>query len=247
MTRTKKAHTHIYEHLRARIARGELPNGSRLPSEAELAMQFGVSRGTMREALRALEMQHFVRTTRGVNGGNVVTTPTIAQVSGDIGANIMMLWEADDLALEDFIEARQLLEVFAARQSAKRRTSEHLDVMRATLAAEPPAAGDDERIAISSDFHMAVLAGAGNPLLAIQAAPIYTVLKERMSREPLGADFGCRLHDEHEEILDAITDQDSARAARLMRAHLNWQVTIYRRIWKPFPDVDTHASATSAA
>ena len=49
-------------------------------------------------------MQHLVHTTRGVGGGNVVTTPTVAQATGDIGANIMMLWEADDLALEEFLE-----------------------------------------------------------------------------------------------------------------------------------------------
>ncbi|WP_187369306.1 FadR/GntR family transcriptional regulator [Baekduia soli] len=246
MTRIKKAHQHVYEQLRGRIASGALPNGARLPSEAELAGQFGVSRGTMREALRALEMQHLVHTTRGVGGGNVVTTPTVAQVTGDIGANIMMLWEADDLALEEFLEVRGLLEVYAARQSAKRRTPEQLDAMRRALSAEPPSDGTAERISLSADFHMAVLAGACNSLLTLQAAPIYMVLKQRMSREPLNDAFGCQLHDEHRDIYDAIRDQDSARAARLMRAHLNWQVTIYRRIWSDPPAGASGASGPPA-
>ena len=91
------------------------------------------------------------------------------------------------------------------------------------------------------------MAGAGNSLLTLQAAPIYAVLQERMSRETLDGAFGCRLHDEHQAIFDAISDRDSARAAREMRAHLNWQVTIYRRIWGPSPADGARAPESPAA
>ena len=88
--------------------------------------------------------------------------------------------------------------------------------MRRALSAEPPSDGTAERISLSADFHMAVLAGACNSLLTLQAAPIYTVLKQRMSREPLNDTFGCQLHDEHQDIYDVVIGRSSKNISPIL-------------------------------
>ena len=61
--------------------RGELSRGERLPNEAVLAREFGVSRGTVREALRVLAAQNLIRTAKGAGGGSFVTLPTVDHIS----------------------------------------------------------------------------------------------------------------------------------------------------------------------
>ena len=65
--RVKKAYEQVHDQLRDLIVRGELPRGQRLPNEAVLASQFGVSRGTVREALRVLAAQNLIRTAKGAD------------------------------------------------------------------------------------------------------------------------------------------------------------------------------------
>src|SRR5437764_15085885 len=79
--RVRKAYEQVYDQLRELIMRGELVRGQRLPGEAELAREFGVSRGTVREALRLLAAQDLIRTAKGAGGGSFVTLPTADHVS----------------------------------------------------------------------------------------------------------------------------------------------------------------------
>ena len=71
----------LSEDLRRRILAGDLALGDRLPSEPELALQYGVSRSTVREALRVLESQNLVVTTRGATGGSWINHPNREQIA----------------------------------------------------------------------------------------------------------------------------------------------------------------------
>ncbi|MGN6168036.1 MAG: FadR/GntR family transcriptional regulator, partial [Solirubrobacteraceae bacterium] len=131
--RVRKAYEQVYDQLRELSAQWELKQGERLPGEIVLARQFGVSRGTVREALRALAAHNLVRTAKGATGGTFVTLPTVDHISAFLQANIALLSEANDVSLEEFLEARRLLEVFAARQCALRRTAADLGRLRRTV------------------------------------------------------------------------------------------------------------------
>src|SRR5207245_989483 len=113
--------------LRARVVDGTLPPGSRLPNEEVLAREFGVSRPTLREALRALAAQDLIRTAKGAGGGSYVTLPSVEGVSSFLHSSIALMADAEDVTLEDLLEARELLEVPAARLAARRRTNDDLD------------------------------------------------------------------------------------------------------------------------
>ena len=232
--RVRKAYEQVYDQLRELILRGELKRGERLPGEIVLARQFGVSRGTVREALRALAAHNLVRTAKGATGGTFVTLPTVDHISAFLQANIALLSEANDVSLEEFLETRRLLEVFAARQCALRRTEADLERLRGTVV-EPAGLPVEEQFLHNKEFHGAVLDGADNTLLRIAAQPIFSILQTNLTRQALGARFAERVDRDHRAILEAIERGDGDAAAAAMDGHLSYLSRTYKSMWKPGP------------
>src|SRR5262249_20886659 len=79
--RVRKAYEQVADQLRDLILAGELSRGERLPNENMLAREFGVSRATVREALRLLAAQNLIRTAKGAGGGSYVTLPSVDHIS----------------------------------------------------------------------------------------------------------------------------------------------------------------------
>ena len=232
VVRVRKAYEQVYDQLRDLIIRGELPRGERLPGEIVLAREFGVSRGTVREALRALEAHNLIRTAKGASGGSFVTLPTVDHVSEFLEANISLLSEANDVTLEEFLETRRLLEVFAARQCALRRDDDDLARLRETILENPDELGTEQRYVYNQQFHTAVLDAAGNTLLRIAAQPIFSVLQTNLSRETMSPRFPARVNDDHRSILEAIEAGDGDAAAEEMRKHLAYLSRTYKSMWR---------------
>src|SRR5579875_2590613 len=103
----RKAYEQVAVQVRELILSGELPQAHRLPNEAALAAQFGVSRPTIREALRELSALSLIRTTKGASGGSFVTVPTPDHISEFLSANIGLLSQAEHVGLDEFLEARK--------------------------------------------------------------------------------------------------------------------------------------------
>src|SRR5262249_39390633 len=82
--------------------------------ESELARRFGVSRPTVREALRSLAAQRLIRTTKGPGGGNFVTPPTVRTVSELLESGLSLIATAEEGSLDEFLEVREVLETRAA-------------------------------------------------------------------------------------------------------------------------------------
>jgi DNA-binding FadR family transcriptional regulator len=230
--RVRKAHEQVYDHLREMILSGALPRGQRLPTEVALTRQFGVSRGTVREALRALAAENLIRTVRGPQGGSFVTLPTVDHLSEFLQRNLELLSFSEDVSLEQFLEARELLEVFAARTAAERITPVQLDALRSTVEGDDADATAHERYLRNREFHQVLAATTGNPLLILASQPIFSVLSTHLGRSALDDDFPGRVCDEHGDILEAIAAGDADRAEQLMRDHLAYLATVYAGIWR---------------
>src|ERR1700746_1031571 len=97
--RVRKAYEQVADQLRELIMSGGLVPGQRLPNEAALATQFGVSRPTIREALRELSAMSLIQTTRGANGGSFVTVPSAAHISDFLSANFSLLSQSEHVSL----------------------------------------------------------------------------------------------------------------------------------------------------
>jgi len=222
----------VAERLRALVVEGELRPGSRLPNEAVLAQEFGVSRATLREALRSLAAQSLIRTAKGAGGGSYVTLPSVDGVSDFLHSSITLMADAEDVTLEELLEARELLEVPAARLAARRRSESALDRLRATIPDAPLRLGTEEQFVYNQDFHSVVLEGCGNVLLAIAVQPIFGVLQRNLARSVLGARFHRAVNDQHRAIAGAIEAGDAGAAEGEMHAHLEFLRPYYEKAWR---------------
>jgi DNA-binding FadR family transcriptional regulator len=227
-----KQYEQVAEQLRTRVVAGTLPPGSRLPNEAVLAREFGVSRPTVREALRSLAAQDLIRTAKGAGGGSFVTLPSVEHVSSFVHSSITLMADANDVTLEDLLEARELLEVPAARLAAERRRDDELERLRETIPDEPLRMGSDQQFVYNQDFHTVVIDCCDNALLAIAAQPIFGVLQRNLARTRLGERFHRAINDQHRTIAAAIEVGDGAAAGDEMHAHLEYLRPYYERAWR---------------
>jgi GntR family transcriptional repressor for pyruvate dehydrogenase complex len=217
------------------IVQGEHANGDRLPSETELANQFGVSRTTVREALRLLTARGLIRTAKGMRGGSYIQVPTVQHIAASLRTSLNVLSAAEHLSVEELLEARELLEVPAARLAAARRDEPHL--LRLKESIKPRGSEPDANVefAHNADFHGIVLSACGNTLLAIAAEPVFAVLREGFQRTSLGATFQEQVRDQHREIAHAIERGDRDAAATLMHEHLEYLRPTYERLPRRWP------------
>jgi DNA-binding FadR family transcriptional regulator len=230
-----KAYEEVAERLRERVVSGELPPGARLPNEAVLAQDFAVSRATVREALRSLAAQSLIRTAKGAGGGSYVTAPSVDGVSDFLHSSIALMAHAEDVTLDDLIEARELLEVPAARLAAQRRHEELVERLEGTIPEKPLRLGTQEQFVYNRDFHSLVLAGCGNPLLVMAAQPVFTILQTNLSRSNLGAGFHRSINEHHRGIVAAIAAGDAEAAAGEMFSHLEFLHPFYEKAWRKRP------------
>lgn len=229
--RVRKAYEQVADQLRELIVQGEVRPGDRLPVESALARDFGVSRATVREALRLLAAQSLVRTEKGATGGSYVTLPTAATISSLVHANVGLLAETRNVTLEELLEARELVEVPAARLAALRRSEDDLEALRATVP-DDSARGTQEEFSYNAEFHSCVLGASRNTLLVVSAQPIFSVLQTNLARSTLGRHFHRSIHAHHHRILAAVEAGDADTAAAEMHDHLAFLRPYYEKAWK---------------
>lgn len=205
--------------LRARIMTGELQPGEKLPVEPELSAQYGVSRSTVREALRVLASQNLIATTRGVSGGSFVAYPNPEQISGYLEASLRLLAQADNLTIAQLAEARDLLEVPAAGLAAVRRSDGQLEELRGTLydAADVTPA---QAILLNKAFHSVLMRSTGSPLVEVLIQPVFEVIYDHVVGYAAPHGFWATLDDDHDRIFAAIAARDAVTAQEATRAHL---------------------------
>jgi len=195
-----------------------------------LAEAHGVSRATVREALRLLAAQNLIRTAKGAGGGSFVTQPSVDHLSESLRSGINLLAEAQDVKLKELLEARELLEVPAARLAAARRRDEDVDRLRATIPSG--VGGPQEEFTYNEEFHSLVLEASQNPLLVIAAQPIFLVLQTHLARSTLARRFYRAVHDHHRTIAAAIEAGQPRAAEREMRDHLEFLRPFYEEAWR---------------
>jgi len=222
------AYQQLADELRADITSGRLQAGERLPPEPELCVRTGVSRSTVREALRLLASQHLIITTRGVTGGSFVAHPDAEQLSDALSTGLTLLTHSSGVGFTDLIEVRRALEIPAAALAATRRTDEHLAELRAALF-DPTIDDLDVMLRAHSDFHQAVAKAAANPLFELVTRPLYHVSYGEEVTGSLPDGYWARIDTDHRELLDCIAASDPEAAETVSRRHLDYLAEINGR------------------
>ena len=196
------------------IFSGDYAPGQSLPSEKELAAMLGVSRPVLREALRALQIQGFLDVRRGNQGGTYVTD--LSNIS--IRDNLEDLLRIGKVSMDDFTQARLLLEPEVFRLAAANATDEQLAEMADIVDQSRNATEIGSKIELESDFHRLVAKSCGRPIY-LRFMQIIFEFVEVFAIATKSLDFGIHQADEHVEIIEALKARDGERAAELARRH----------------------------
>jgi DNA-binding FadR family transcriptional regulator len=217
----------LADELRADITSGRLQPGERLPPEPELCVKTGVSRSTVREALRLLASQHLIVTTRGVTGGSFVAHPDAEQLADGLSASFTLLTNSAAVGLADLLELRRVLEVPAAGLAAMRRSDEHLVELHSALF-DPEVDDLDTMLAAHTAFHTAVAKATGNPLFELVVRPLYHASYGEQVTDGLPEGYWVQIDADHRELLDFLALRDAEAASRTAARHLDYIVASTR-------------------
>jgi GntR family transcriptional repressor for pyruvate dehydrogenase complex len=211
------------DQIRNLIRTGALPPGSRLPPENELAAQLGLSRNSMREAVKALEMVRVLDVRRG--DGTYVTSLEPHLLLEGLGLAVDLLQDESILSV---VEVRRLLEPAATGLAAERITDDGLGRLGERLREMDQAGTDAERqVAADAAFHLEVFAATKNQtLLSVLDGLSSLTLRARIWRAVVEADAITETLHEHRAIFSALAARDRplAEAAALMHVTTseNW-------------------------
>ncbi|MGE5826927.1 MAG: FadR/GntR family transcriptional regulator [Micromonosporaceae bacterium] len=216
----RPAYQVLADELLAQITSGQLRPGDRLPTEPQLCASSGVSRSTVREALRLLASQNLIVTTRGVAGGSFVAFPSPAQVSASLGTGVHLLLANSVVGTKELLEVRGMLEIPAAALAAVHRTEEHLVTLRSTMLDAWDA--DLEQLLVAHNvFHVAIAEASGNSLLCLLARPLYLMANQREISEAITRELWAVVIDDHRAILHEVERGDPEAARAAAAAHID--------------------------
>lgn len=202
--------TAVVDQLKELIEGGQLEPGSRLPSERELCATLGVSRVSLREALRVLQSTGYVETRQG--SGTYVSSP-----------RRMNTWIETDIKVVELFEMRQVIEPDVAGLAARRRGQDDLAAMQRSIdrlrAAADPLDGD-EAVDADAEFHRVVGRSVSNtPLSQLVDYMMQLSGTERSTSLAVPGQIERAIHD-HEAIFEAIRAEDPKAAVTAMKVHL---------------------------
>ena len=202
--------------IKAKIVSGEWGPGDRLPPEHELGEHLGISRNSLREAVKALAFLGVLDVRHG--GGTYVTSlePDILLTSLAFVTDMH-----DDRALREMFHIRRVLESHAAEQAARTATPAEVEALRSELKSAADITDSADYLAHGAQFHRVLCDISGNRYLtALVTSLIARPLFDRATAQPLSPETIDRTVSEHTAIVEAIARGDAALAASLIDQHV---------------------------
>jgi DNA-binding FadR family transcriptional regulator len=223
---TGRAHDAVLRHIEDSLRSGELKLGDRLPGERALAEQFGISRASVRDAIRSLEVMGVVRsaTGSGPNSGTIV----VSDPSSALGVALRMHVASHHLPVKDVVEARIMMETWSLEHAASAAWSpEQLDDARRLLEAmDDNALPSQVFTLLDSQFHVALSTLAGNVVVSTMMESmreaIRSYIDDAVERRGGWDTTLDTLREQHRGIFEAVEARDGERSARLVREHIEW-------------------------
>jgi GntR family transcriptional regulator, transcriptional repressor for pyruvate dehydrogenase complex len=222
--------------IRRWLEEQKLEPGERIGTEQDLADEFGVSRPTLREALRLLSASHLIRVGRGRSGGIFVASTPSEGMSRNVSESIALMLAAQSISMEELIDARLSLEVPIAGRAAVNATDEVCDRLEAAIEAavghEP---GTPPFNAADGSFHQILAEASGNDLLRALTAWILEVLQPTLVAHISVNVEAEAILSQHRAILRAVRRRQRGAAEKAMQAHIEYLAGVLREIGERRP------------
>ena len=205
------------------IVRQEMKPGDRLPLEAEMLVQYRVSRSSLREALRLLEVQGLIAIRPGPGAGTVVGRVLPGNLARSLTLYLHMLGASYDELLEAWVESEPLLARLAAlnpdRDKVREAMSPFLDESHAWAVRE------------GLRFHDIVAELANNRVLTLALQSIGFIVTEQVLTSAERGDLEDHIVHHHRRLAEAIIAGDGELAANIMREHIRQEVEEFKAFW----------------
>jgi GntR family transcriptional regulator, transcriptional repressor for pyruvate dehydrogenase complex len=218
-----RTYEEVVHRIQDEILSGRLKGGDRLPGERRLSEMLGVSRPTLREALRVLETLEIIElpTRGGPDSG-----PVVRREPGEALYRLLRTHLAlDHYSMRDLVETRYSIETAAVAWAARRASEEHIRNLEAIL--EKMRAPDVDRAEyneLDTAFHTSIAPAAGNALIGQLMLAIRSAIKDEMlatfHRVDDWESTREQLTEQHAALLDAIKRGDVGEAEGIVRTHL---------------------------
>jgi GntR family transcriptional regulator, transcriptional repressor for pyruvate dehydrogenase complex len=205
------------------IVAQKMQPGDRLPLEAEMLVQYRVSRSSLREALRLLEVQGLIQIRPGPGAGTVVGRVLPGNLARTLTLHLHMLGSTYDQLLQAWEETEPTLARLAARNPDRARVKEALS----------PFLDETHAWAIKEGlrFHDIIAELAGNPVLALALQSLGYIVTEQVLTSVERGDLEDQIVHDHREMAIAIIAGDEALAENLAREHLRHIVKDFKAFW----------------
>lgn len=191
--------------------------GDQLPKEADMLHEYGVGRGTLREAMRVLETCGLIALKPGPGGGPVVQSVN----AEDFGRVASLFFQFAEVTYREVNEARLILEPMAARLAAERQKDSAAARELLALAQSGPGTTDiDAYLHITGDFHASVIAMGENTLVSLVCQSLAEIFRDRIQAVHFPKNKQRDVHASHVEIAEAILAGDAVLAERRMSDHM---------------------------
>ncbi len=218
--KTTKVYEQVIEQIKGMIADGTLKKGDKLPSERELVEQLQVSRTSIREALRAMEIIGLIECKQG--GGNFVREDFKNNLFEPL--SIMFMLEKGNPM--EIIEVRRIIEVETAALAAERITQEELDSLEKIVEQLKQSMNEDDAVKIDKRFHYEIAQASKNKLIITLLNAISSLIdayiKDARMKILLEEENRTLLSSQHEKVYLALKRHDIAGAVTAMRQHLDF-------------------------
>lgn len=220
----------IAEQIREAICDGTFKSGEQLPTELEMAEQFGVSRPTIREALKRLAAQNLITSRRGPTGGTFVRHYDVEDASESILSATMLMMSLKSVKYCDILDVRRSLE-FVCCQKAMKKWSPDLEVKIRTVLnnLKKPDISDSEFKSEKINFHRLIVDASGNPMLQFL---MYGVMEAPAQIAPFSIehpDYRETVLTNYERLLDAMVSKNEDDAKTAIDIHLDYLKEISNR------------------
>jgi GntR family transcriptional regulator, transcriptional repressor for pyruvate dehydrogenase complex len=227
------AHQAVLRHIEGELAAGRVRIGERLPAERALSGELGVSRPSVREAMRVLEAMGVVR--RAVGSGPEAGAVVIAEPSAAVASMLRLHLATSHLPITDIVQTRVLLESWSVRTAAGRADDEDLGAAGRLLDAMDDAdLAPDAFHRLDAEFHVTLSTMAGNVLVATVMSALRDAIHDYvMAAVPSLPDWPATargLRAEHRGVLEAIRNGDGELAATRVVEHIEG---FYRATFAP--------------
>jgi len=206
----EKVTDYIIGQIRDAIMSGRVKPGNRLASEKELTEEFGVSKATLREALRGLETMGLIEIRQGATGGIFITKVN----SQKLMHSMMNFMHFQSVSIREITMLRYMLEPHIARIAAEKISDEEIEQLKTFVVDEGPDL--DAGAKKNTSLHHYLSRVTNNSLLILIVDFIDNLLDEVKQSMELGADFHKEIQDSHRKIINCLVEKDSEGAGRAM-------------------------------